>query len=78
MHSFFRGTILFSAFVLASPTLMFGRGESARVFRYSQTSLKGPHGRNVSMGARSGGYVMTATHGTGKSGVGRRPDQGGK
>jgi hypothetical protein len=72
MRSLSIGTILFSAFILASPTLMFGRGEGARVFRYNQRSFNGTLGRNQSMGARSGGYVMTASQGTAKSSVGLR------
>ena len=76
LSSLSRGTILVSAFVLASPTLMFGRGESTSVFRYSQTSFKEPLCRNQSMGARSGGYVMTAKQGKAKSSVGQRPNPG--
>ena len=69
------GTILFAAFMLASPTLMFGRGD-VRVFTYRQTSFKGPLGRNQSMGARSGGYVMPRTQGRAKSSVGLRSNPG--
>ena len=48
-------TSLVSAFVLASPTQMFGRGDCPKLFNYNQ--LQKPAGRHHSLGARSGGYV---------------------
>jgi hypothetical protein len=76
MQPLSRARILVSAFALASPMLMFGRGESARSFRYSQASFKEPPCRNQSIGVRSGGYVMTASWGGAKPSVGQRPNPG--
>ena len=74
MKSLSRGMILFSAFVLASPTLMFGRGESAKMYRYIQSAVPKSVGHTRDMGARAGGkiYPMTATPDRAKSGSDRR------
>jgi hypothetical protein len=63
MKSLSRGTILFSAFVLASPTLMFGRGEPGKTYRYIKTAVPKSVGHTRDMGARAGGkiYPTTAT-----------------
>jgi hypothetical protein len=70
------GAILFSAFMLVSPTLMFGRGEGVRAFKYSRTPFQGLLARNRSMGARSGGYVMSPMQGRVQSSVGLRSNPG--
>ena len=50
MKSFSIATILFSAFVIASPALMFGRGESHKALKHSHTSFKKHAGHKQSMG----------------------------
>jgi hypothetical protein len=69
-------TILVSAFLLASPIPIFGRGEAASMLRYSQALYKGTHCRNHSIGARSGGYVMTVTPGGAESSIGQHQNLG--
>jgi hypothetical protein len=77
MRTLFTRTILLSAFALASLPL-FGRGESAREFRYSRISFQGSSPvRGYCLGARSGGYVMSAIYSKGiQEKVSFRPNPG--
>lgn len=78
MRSLSSGAMLFSAFVLASPTLMFGRGESARTFSYNQNIVQKCAGPNRDAGARAGGriYQVSAVRDTGRYGHVRCPNWG--
>jgi hypothetical protein len=61
MRTLFTEVILFSTLLLENPPL-FGRGEPARQFRYSQISLAESLVRGYCLGARSGGYVTRAIY----------------